>query len=293
MNGQYTQGRLNYAYMGKMVGGGGVRYCNLVVQPQPGVAITVASSALVPDARRLVACWNACEGLSQDALDGGWTAAGLSSYAKSLEGKYQRESVAHSQTIRDRDQYHEWADKLAEAIAKHFGAEIGEHSSANCPWAKALEVIENGEPAALVETVEPVALAQVAAKGARHVDSGEAMLGVGVSGTDDGVQVAVHLKSGGITTVLYSQGHPFGKETLGLVALPRGLVSSPPLQPGSERDAALRDLLDFKEGQWWVKELDEAVSNGTDDQKRAVAVVRHMLRVAAMAAQQGEKGGAA
>jgi hypothetical protein len=39
------------------------------------------------NARRLVACWNACEGLPQDALDGGWTAAGISQYAKRLEGE--------------------------------------------------------------------------------------------------------------------------------------------------------------------------------------------------------------
>lgn len=46
------------------------------------------------------------------------------------------------ETIRDRDTYHEWADKLAGAIAEHFDAYIGEHSNMNCPWAEALEVIE-------------------------------------------------------------------------------------------------------------------------------------------------------
>ena len=50
-------------------------------------------------------------------------------------------------TLRDRDTYQEWADKLAEAIAKHFGAEIGEHSNMNCPWAEALDVIEAAAPA--------------------------------------------------------------------------------------------------------------------------------------------------
>jgi len=48
-------------------------------------------------------------------------------------------------TLRDRDAYHEWADKLADAIAKHFGVEIGEHSNQNLPWAEALEAIENAE----------------------------------------------------------------------------------------------------------------------------------------------------
>jgi hypothetical protein len=53
-------------------------------------------------------------------------------------------------TLRDRDTYHEWVDKLAGAIAKHFKAEIGEHSNMNCPWAEALEVIEGAEPVASV-----------------------------------------------------------------------------------------------------------------------------------------------
>ena len=48
-------------------------------------------------------------------------------------------------TLRDRDAYHEWADKLAEAIAKHFDVDIGEHSNQNLPWAEALEAIENAE----------------------------------------------------------------------------------------------------------------------------------------------------
>lgn len=37
------------------------------------------------DARRISACLNACIDLSDDALEGGWTAKGMISYAKSLE----------------------------------------------------------------------------------------------------------------------------------------------------------------------------------------------------------------
>ncbi|ESS38019.1 hypothetical protein P355_0145 [Burkholderia cenocepacia KC-01] len=51
------------------------------------------------------------------------------------------------QALRERDEYHETADKLAAAVAKHFGADIGEHSNANCPWEEALEVIENAAQA--------------------------------------------------------------------------------------------------------------------------------------------------
>ena len=52
------------------------------------------------------------------------------------------------QTIRDRDTYHDWSDKLAEAIAKHFGVDIGEHSNVNLPWAEALAAINDAAPAA-------------------------------------------------------------------------------------------------------------------------------------------------
>lgn len=42
-------------------------------------------------------------------------------------------------------------------------------------------------------------------------------------------------------------------------------------------------LSDFKEGQWWVQELDNIASalGASHDQKRAVAVVHHMLRSSA------------
>lgn len=59
------------------------------------------------------------------------------------------------ETMKDRDQYHKWADKLAEAIALYFGSDIGEHSNMNCPWAEALEIIEQAAP---VQAQEPVAV---------------------------------------------------------------------------------------------------------------------------------------
>lgn len=43
--------------------------------------------------------------------------------------------------MKDRDQYLDMANKLADAIAKHFDVEIGEHSNMNCPWENALEWI--------------------------------------------------------------------------------------------------------------------------------------------------------
>lgn len=43
---------------------------------------------------------------------------------------------------------------------------------------------------------------------------------VGVSVTDEGAQVAIHLKRDGITHVVYSQHHPAGRETAGIGYLP-------------------------------------------------------------------------
>jgi hypothetical protein len=65
--------------------------------PQARIAnylrVSTAATCLIVNGKRRVeeteqrvsACVNALAGLSQDALDGGWTAAGISQYAKSLE----------------------------------------------------------------------------------------------------------------------------------------------------------------------------------------------------------------
>jgi len=47
------------------------------------------------------------------------------------------------QVLTERDNYHEWADSLADAIASHFDVDIGEHSNMNSPWANALAIIDN------------------------------------------------------------------------------------------------------------------------------------------------------
>lgn len=52
------------------------------------------------------------------------------------------------QTLAERDEYHDMADKLADAIADHLLVEIGEHSSSNCPWMRALDAIQNAAPQA-------------------------------------------------------------------------------------------------------------------------------------------------
>lgn len=66
-----------------------------------GVAVTIDFGANNPgmreaNAQRLVACWNALDGLSDDHLAGGWNVRGMSSYAKGLEEKLR---VAHAQLL--------------------------------------------------------------------------------------------------------------------------------------------------------------------------------------------------
>lgn len=45
------------------------------------------------------------------------------------------------QIMKERDLYSDKADELAQAIADHFGVNIGEHSNMNYPWENALEWI--------------------------------------------------------------------------------------------------------------------------------------------------------
>ncbi|HEU4817709.1 hypothetical protein [Janthinobacterium sp.] len=57
------------------------------------------------NARRMVACWNALDGLHDDAVGGGWTAAGMNAYAKGLEEKLRmaRDMLLAIKKLDDRD----------------------------------------------------------------------------------------------------------------------------------------------------------------------------------------------
>ena len=57
------------------------------------------------NARRMVACWNALDGLHDDALGGGWTAAGMNANAKRLEEKLRvaRDLLLAIKKLDDRD----------------------------------------------------------------------------------------------------------------------------------------------------------------------------------------------
>jgi len=61
------------------------------------------------------------------------------------------EERAHGETIDKRDRYHDVADELAAHIASITGVDIGDHSSANCPWQNAIEAAEEYTPALAVD----------------------------------------------------------------------------------------------------------------------------------------------
>lgn len=54
-----------------------------------------------------------------------------------------------------------------------------------------------------------------------------ARLAVGVHANDDGIGVAVHLKQGEHTTVLYTQSHSANHDSCGIVNLPASLFAAP------------------------------------------------------------------
>lgn len=57
------------------------------------------------NARRLVNCWNALDGLSDEALDGGWNVRSMSSYAKGLEEKLAAARVLLAEAVKPHDDH--------------------------------------------------------------------------------------------------------------------------------------------------------------------------------------------
>ncbi|MDO8065615.1 hypothetical protein [Janthinobacterium sp. SUN206] len=75
-----------------------------------GVAVAIDFGANNPgmreaNAQRLVACWNALDGLSDDHLAGGWNVRGMSSYAKGLEEKLAAARVLLSEAVKPHDDH--------------------------------------------------------------------------------------------------------------------------------------------------------------------------------------------
>lgn len=90
--------------------------------------------------------WTAAEDWEQVQTDAAYIAAMSPDVAAALVAEVRRLRAANAQldralseTIDDRDQAHEIADKLAYAVAPE--EVIGEHSSMNCPWTNALDLV--------------------------------------------------------------------------------------------------------------------------------------------------------
>jgi hypothetical protein len=74
-----------------------------------------------------------------------------------------------ARTIDQRDTAEGWADGLAALIGKHFGENIGEHSSAHNPWQEAKDIIETAAPyqAATLEVLRSFAEGRI-----QHINKG-------------------------------------------------------------------------------------------------------------------------
>jgi len=77
------------------------------------------------------------------------------------------EERSHSETIDQRDRCEEVADELADRIARITGVDIGEHSSANCPWQNAIDAAEEYKPAQAVDLGQFRDLAEFALRNAK------------------------------------------------------------------------------------------------------------------------------
>jgi len=67
----------------------------------------------------------------------------LKAQLASLQVINENQEIACNQLIDQRDNYHEYADKLAGAISEFFSVDIGEHTSACNPWQNAFDAINS------------------------------------------------------------------------------------------------------------------------------------------------------
>ena len=109
MNGVRTPGLLFVAETGQDDGGSPETVIR-GMGGQAGVAVAIDFGANNPgmrtaNAQRLVACWNALDGLSDDHLAGGWNVRGMSTYAKGLEEKLAAARALLAEAVKPHDDH--------------------------------------------------------------------------------------------------------------------------------------------------------------------------------------------
>ena len=82
-----TPGLLTLGKFASAHGGPSMEYVNGSAQQQVFAAIPMEEFDHQANAQHLVNCWNALDGLPDDALDSGWNVRSMSAYTKGLEDK--------------------------------------------------------------------------------------------------------------------------------------------------------------------------------------------------------------
>lgn len=184
------------------------------------------------------------------------------------------------QTIRERDCNADIADRLANGIAEHFGAVIGEHSSANCPWIQALDLL-NTEP----EFID-CAGSKRAALAAAPVQAQEPVA-CGCNGVG-GCVTSVELPAGNFCKAsCFSAAEQMAFRTpVQPVAVPDGWPTDEMVIRGAEQ------LQDCLRGAGVVHDFDADLKGTEIQQDIAESVFKSMLELAAPAAQGDATDGA-
>jgi len=152
------------------------------------------------------------------------------------------------ETIRNRDYNADVADQLAACIAEYFGADIGEHSSANDPWHEAMRVIEEAPPLVVQQpdSGRDAALVRVLEGYAKNYDM---MSRIGKTGDVDCRSVAHDIRRNmvdGIRKVLAA--HPAPSSDAVLVHKAQSILAKHLPPDGPDANTTIRSLLDLLDG---------------------------------------------
>ncbi|OBV38112.1 hypothetical protein [Janthinobacterium psychrotolerans] len=86
-------------------GGPLISYVNGSAQQQVFAAMPMEGFDHQANAQRLVACWNALDGLSDEHLAGGWNARSMSAYVKGLENKLAAARALLTEAVKPHDDH--------------------------------------------------------------------------------------------------------------------------------------------------------------------------------------------